>query len=75
MFFEICVWWCFYLFSVTSTGEVINWSLIGPVLLTLLIEGSTCFTESLSKEKYPAYAIYQQTTSKIFLWFPSSPKI
>jgi steroid 5-alpha reductase family enzyme len=40
------------------------------VLLTLLFVGSTIFTESITKSKYPEYAGYQATTSMIVPWFP-----
>jgi len=76
-FCEISLWWAFYLFSVAASGVWINWSVLGTVLLTLLIHGSTDYTEFLSLQKYPEYASYQQTTSRLIPWFrskPTSPK-
>ena len=44
---------------------MINPSIIGAVLLTLLFIGSTVFTESISASKYPDYAQYRRTTSML----------
>ncbi|MFY0538836.1 hypothetical protein [Nannocystis pusilla] len=40
------------------------------MLLTLLFHGSTTFTEQLSRAKYPTYADYQRSTSRLVPWFP-----
>jgi steroid 5-alpha reductase family enzyme len=69
-FCEQAMWWTFYLFSVAAGGGWLNPSLAGPVLLTLLFQGSTAFTERMSLEKYPAYAEYQRTTSRLWPWPP-----
>lgn len=70
-FSEISLWWFFWGFSVTATnGNYLNWSLAGPVLLTLLFQGSTNFTEELTLKKYPDYAQYQATTSRLLPWLP-----
>lgn len=67
-FAEQCLWWCVYLFSVGASGQWLNWSIVGPALLTLLFQGSTTFTEYLTLAKYPAYAEYQQCTSRLVPW-------
>ncbi len=64
-FCEISIWWSFYLFAVGATGEWLNFAIVGPVLLTLLFQGSTAFTESISLSKYPEYAEYQQATPRL----------
>jgi len=64
-------WVAFYLYSVSATGQIWNGSVVGAVLLILLFNGSTWLTEMLSSKKYPAYGIYQQTTSRFIPWFPS----
>jgi len=69
---EIALWWAFYAFSVAAGGAASNPSLAGAVTLTLLFQGSTTLTERLSLEKYPAYAAYQRTTSRLIPWFPSA---
>ena len=53
--------------------------LISPIVaaglgvLTLLFVGSTRFTESISKSRYPEYADYQRRTSAVIPWpTPSS---
>ncbi len=69
-FCEQAQWWMFYLFSVSASGEWVNITLVGPVVLTLLFHGSTNLTEQLSLAKYPAYAGYQQRVSRLWPWFP-----
>mgnify|MGYP002620526474 CR=1 FL=1 len=60
----------FFAFGAIAAGSVLQWTVIGPVLLTLLFLGSTAFTESITKSKYPEYAEYQRTTSRLIPWFP-----
>lgn len=69
-FAEQMIWWSFYLFSVASGGGWFNVSLIGPLALTLLFQGSTSFTESITVSKYPAYRDYQRRVSRLIPWRP-----
>ena len=64
-FCEISLWWCVYGFSVAAGADVINATIVGPVLLTLLFQGSTAMTEGVTKQKYPSYADYQRCTSRL----------
>ncbi len=64
-FCEQAMWWMLYLFSVGAGAGWLNATIAGAVLLTLLFQGSTTFTERLSLEKYPSYAAYQRTTSRL----------
>lgn len=75
-FAEMSIWWGVYLFSVASSKSftLVNFSIIGAVVLTLLFQGSTNLTESISVSKYPAYAEYQKTTSRLIPWFPKTTK-
>jgi steroid 5-alpha reductase family enzyme len=57
---EQAIWLVFYGFSVISTGEWINWSMPGCLLLVVLFKGSSDFSESISAEKYPEYKEYQK---------------
>jgi steroid 5-alpha reductase family enzyme len=57
---EQAIWIVFYFFSVTATGQWLNWSVMGAILLVLLFWGSSNFSESISLSKYPAYADYQR---------------
>lgn len=57
---EQAIWIVFYLFSVAATGQWINWSVMGAILLVLLFRGSSNFSESISEGKYPEYAGYQK---------------
>jgi steroid 5-alpha reductase family enzyme len=70
-FCEQGMWWAFYLFSVAASGNWINASIAGPVLLTLLFQGSTRLTEDLTLRKYPDYREYQRTTPRLV---PSVPR-
>jgi steroid 5-alpha reductase family enzyme len=69
-FFEQAQWWSFYLFAVIAAGSVLQWTLIGALLLSLLFVGSTIFTEWITRGRYPEYAEYQSRTSAIIPWFP-----
>ncbi len=62
---EQAVWICFYLFSVSSSGEWLNWTIAGPLLLVLLFQGSTYFTEKISSERYPQYERYKKEVPKM----------
>lgn len=56
---EQSIWIVFYLFSVIATGELINWSIAGSLLLVILFKSSSDFSENISAEKYPEYKDYQ----------------
>jgi steroid 5-alpha reductase family enzyme len=72
-FSEICLWWIFYAFTFAVRPiSYITWPIFGTVCLTLLINGSTTFTESISLKKYNKYKQYQKTTSRLIPWWPSS---
>lgn len=61
---EQSVWVIFYGFSVVATGEWINWSLPGALLLIVLFKGSSDFSEEISAAKYPEYKNYQKTVPR-----------
>jgi steroid 5-alpha reductase family enzyme len=69
-FFEQGQWWVLFLFGAVAAGSLLQWTVLGAFLLTTLFIGSTIFTESITKSKYPEYADYQATTSAIVPWFP-----
>lgn len=64
-FCEMAMWWCMYGFAVAATGAWWHPTIAGTVLLTLLFQGSTTFTEQLTRAKYPSYAEYQARTSRL----------
>ena len=68
-FGELGVWWSIYLLVATSLGALINWTIIGPIMLTLLFMGSTYVTELITSSKYPEYSEYQKV-----VW-PILPKL
>lgn len=67
---ELLMWWVFYVIAVRATGCLWSWTIVGTVLLTVQIVGSTWMMEALSRAKYPAYADYQAMTSRLLLWPP-----
>lgn len=69
-FFEQAQWWVLFLFGCVAAGSVLQWTVIGPLLLTGLFIGSTVFTESITRSRYPEYAEYQARTSPVVPWFP-----
>lgn len=64
-FCEMAIWWAFALFAVAAGAPALNPSLAGAAVLTALFQGSTRLTEQLSLAKYPSYADYQRTTSRL----------
>jgi steroid 5-alpha reductase family enzyme len=64
-FAEQLIWWSFTLFAVASGAGWANWTSAGALVLTLLFQGSTNFTEELTLAKYPSYAEYQKKTSRL----------
>jgi len=75
-FCEVSMWWAFYLFSIPSTGALLNWTLPGPLFLTALFclpRASLDVTEALSSRKYPRYAEYQRRVSR-FVPLPPTAK-
>ncbi len=69
-FFEQAQWWVLFLMGAVAAGSVLQWTALGPFLLTTLFIGSTIFTESITRSKYPEYSEYQATTSMIVPWVP-----
>jgi steroid 5-alpha reductase family enzyme len=65
-FAEQAIWVCFYLFSVASGGQWLNWSITGCLLLIVLFQGSSSFSEEISTGKYPEYSDYQKKVSRFF---------
>ncbi len=61
---EQAIWLSFYLFSVASSGLLINFTFTGPVLLVILFIGSSVMTEKISRGKYPDYQTYQKEVPK-----------
>ena len=61
---EQAIWIVFYFFSVAATGQWLNWSVTGAILLVLLFWGSSNFSESVSAGKYPEYTEYQKNVPR-----------
>jgi len=65
-FAEQGIWISFYLFSVAASGQWLNWSIAGCLLLVVLFQGSSTFSEEISAGKYPEYADYQKGVPRFF---------
>jgi steroid 5-alpha reductase family enzyme len=74
-FFEISQWWLMFGFGAVAAGSLLQWSIAGAALLTVLFAGSTIMTERISSAKYPRYAEYQALTSPIVPWLPRRPAV
>jgi len=74
-FFELAQWWVVFLFGAVAAGSVVQWTVIGPALLTLLFVGSTRFTEKISLSRYPEYEQFQRSTSAVVPWFAHDARI
>jgi steroid 5-alpha reductase family enzyme len=61
---EQAVWISLYFFSVSATGDWLNWSIAGALLLILLFQGSSNFSESITASKYPDYKKYQKNIGR-----------
>eukprot|EP01134_Creolimax_fragrantissima_P005148 CFRG5148T1 len=68
-FFEQMIWWSYYVFAVAATGEI-HWTIIGPLLLSILFQGSTRFTEYITRKKYPIYEDYESRVNMLLPWYP-----
>lgn len=57
---EQAVWLTVYVWGAISTGEWLNWTLVGTVTYMSVFWGSTPLTEYISAGKYPGYKEYQK---------------
>jgi steroid 5-alpha reductase family enzyme len=73
---EQAIWIVFYLFSFIATGEVLNWSIAGCLLLVILFKSSSDFSEEITTAKYPEYKDYQASVPRFipFTKFKKAPK-
>ncbi len=65
-FAEQGTWWALYLFTVAGGIGIINWSVIGAILLIALFQGSSAFGEEISASKYSGYIEHCKRTPKFF---------
>ena len=65
-FAEQAIWVCFYFFSVAASGQWLNWSIAGCLLLIILFQGSSDFSEEISARKYPEYEAYKKIVPRFF---------
>lgn len=65
-FAEQAIWVSFYLFTLAANGPWFNWSIAGCLLLIVLFQGSSQFSEEISAGKYPQYREYQKRVARFF---------
>lgn len=65
-FAEQAIWVSLYIFSIGAGVGVVNWSMIGALLLIVLFTASTNLVEGISGDKYPEYAEYCKKVNKFF---------
>lgn len=68
-FGELGFWFSIYIFVSLAIGNFLNWSLVGPLALTMLFSISTIFTESITAKKYEQYRQYKKQASAILFKF------
>lgn len=73
-FAEQSIWVCIYGFSIVASGLWFNWSVLGCLLLMVLFQGSSRFSEEISAAKYPGYTAYQQRVPRFIPAIFSSKK-
>jgi len=59
-------WVAFYVFSIGAGMGLVNWSVIGALLLVVLFQGSSSLAEEISGGKYPEYAHYCESVPRFF---------
>ena len=65
-FAEQGTWVAFYLFSIGAGMGLLNWSVIGALLLIVLFQGSSSLAEEISGGKYPEYGQYCRSVPRFF---------
>ena len=65
-FAEQSIWVSFYIFSIGAGTGVINWSVIGALLLIVLVQGSSALAEEISSGKYPEFERYRTKVNRFF---------
>ncbi len=63
---EQAIWVSLYLFSIGAGVGIINWSMIGALLLIVLFTASTNLVEGISSDKYHEYTNYCKKVNKFF---------
>lgn len=74
-FGECCVWWGLGLMALSAGGWGATWSLVSPLLMTVLllkVSGVTLLEQDL-RERKPAYRDYVARTSAFIPWPPRRP--
>ena len=65
-FAEQGIWCSFYIFTIAGGIGLINWTMIGALLILVLFQGSSALGEEISASKYPEYKAYCESLPKFF---------
>lgn len=65
-FAEQGIWCTFYLFTIAAGMDIINWTMIGALLILVLFQASSAFGEEISGGKYPTYKAYCDSLPRFF---------
>ena len=65
-FAEQGIWCAFYIFTIAGGIGLINWTMIGALLILVLFQGSSALGEEISASKYPEYKAYCESLPKFF---------
>jgi steroid 5-alpha reductase family enzyme len=75
-FGEACTWWGIWLVAVGGAGSAGAWSIVSPVLMTLLllkVSGVSLLEKDIG-ERRPAYRDYIARTPAFVPWRPRPPE-
>ena len=75
-FGEACVWWGLGLVAVSAAGFAGTWSLLSPLLMTVLllrVSGVTLLEKDIG-EQWPAYRDYIARKPAFFPGLPRAPR-
>lgn len=70
-FAEQAIWCSFYIFTIAGGIGIINWTIIGALLILVLFQGSSALGEEISASKYPTYQDYCKSLPKFLPSFRS----
>ncbi|KAF2275454.1 DUF1295-domain-containing protein [Westerdykella ornata] len=65
---EQAIWVSLYQWACCASYTWVNWTVAGAAGYLALFQGSTAFTEMITRGKYPMYAVYQRRVGKFLPW-------
>ncbi|CCC05952.1 hypothetical protein SMACR_00167 [Sordaria macrospora] len=68
---EQSIWLTLYQWGCFATNSLYNWTVLSPIMLMNVFQGSTWLTERITSGKYPEYSAYQK---KVGTFIPKTLK-